>query len=94
MFIYGAVTQRHEVLQTGLCTERGVSAFPSLVLSHRFDCEERVGPLDIYTVNRLLHYTLSLAGTDVHLEWFTMVTAVLRKSLFSPPTSGLIKFLS
>lgn len=43
--------------------------------------------------SRLLLYTLSFAGTCVHLEWYTMVKVVHRKSL-SALTWSSLKYLS
>lgn len=93
MCIYRAVDRKtHKIVKTGLCTECGVSVLRTLVLNRRFDSEEQVCPV-VYLHSeqgRLLYYTLSLAGTCVHLEWFTMVIVIIRKSLYPPPTSGLL----
>lgn len=93
--IYRAVDRKtHKVEKTGLCTECGSVCVANLgVETVHATRRERVVPLRYLHSERaqLLLYTLSLAGTCVHLEWFTMVIVVIRKSLSPPPTSSLLK---
>lgn len=96
--IYRAVDKKtHKVEKTGLCTERGSVYIVNLgVETPRATREETSRPVRYLHSERgrLLFYTLSLAGTCVHLEWFTVVIVVLRKkSLSPPPTSSLLMCL-
>lgn len=95
MCIYRAVDREtHKVEETGLCTEYGSVCIANLGVETPLARNE--SPRWLYTHSeqgRLLLYTLSLAGTCVHLEWFTMVIVVIRKSQSPPPTNSLLKCL-
>lgn len=106
MCIYRAVDRRtHEVkdwlvhrAQECLYCEKKQKKRTTLVLRRRTALESRGPSRPIGYLHsergRLLLYTLSLAGTCVHLEWYTMVTVVRRKSLSSPLTWSSLKCLS
>lgn len=75
MCIYRAVDRKtHKVEKTGLCTERGCYCIVNLGVG----TSHPVGYLHSER-GRILFYTQSLAGTCVHLEWFTVVIVVVKK---------------